>query len=93
LCCDFFCQPQLPVDGCHREGFIAGLASALQLDPGFRERVRLLQPAYQVKWCCIMLNEFVRSDRARREFAKGAADADERRRAQLEKARASLRRV
>lgn len=93
LVCDFFCQPQVPVDFCHRDAFLARLAQALELDATFSDRARRLQPAYQVKWCCIMLNDFVRGDAARRDFAKGAADADARRRGQLEKARQGLSRA
>lgn len=93
LACDFFCQPQVPVDFRHRDDFLARLAQALELDAAFFDRARRLQPAYQVKWCCIMLNEFVRGDRDRRDFAKGATDADERRRDQLEKARQGLGRA
>ena len=91
LACDFFCQPQVPVAFGHRENFLNQLAQALELAPAFSDRVRRLQPAYQVKWCCIMLNEFVGGDQARRDFAKGTADAEERRRIQLGKARQSLR--
>jgi len=91
LACDFFCQPQIPVASRHRDEFLNRLAQALELNPAFSERVRLLQPAYQVKWCCIMLNDFGRDDRVRRDFAKGATDANERRRMQLEKARQSVR--
>ena len=93
LACDFFCQPQVPVAFRHRDDFLARLAQALELDAAFSDRARRLQPAYQVKWCCIMLNEFVRGDRARRDFAKGTTDAGERRRDQLEKARQGLRRI
>ena len=93
LVCDFFCQPQVPVDFCHRDAFLARLAQALELDATFSDRARRLQPAYQVKWCCIMLNDFVRGDAERRDFAKGATDADERRRDQLEKARQGLGRA
>ena len=37
-----------------------------------------------------MLNEFGRGDKARRDFAKGAASAEERKAAQLDKARQYL---
>ena len=93
LACDFFCQPQVPVDFRHRDAFLARLAQALELDAAFSDRARRLQAVYQVKWCCIMLNDFVRGDAARRDFAKGASDADARRRGQLEKARQGLSRT
>jgi len=52
--------------------------------PRLVDRAALLLPAYQIKWCCIMLNDFVRSEQARREFAAGGAV--DRRAIQLEKA-------
>ena len=62
----------------------------LKLDGGLARRARRLLPAFQIKWCCIMLNEFGAGDKARREFAKGAASAEERKAAQLHKAREAL---
>ncbi len=52
--------------------------------PRLADRAELLLPAYQIKWCCIMLNDFVRSEQARREFAAGGAV--DRKAIQLEKA-------
>jgi hypothetical protein len=54
------------------------------------ERALLLFPAYQIKWCCIMLNDFIRSDQTRREFALGDHATEERKRTQLAKARRAL---
>jgi hypothetical protein len=91
LCCDFFCQPQLPVALTHWELFVNGLAVALGAKD-LPARARLLVPAYQIKWCCIMLNEFLRGEQSRREFALGGGAAEERKRIQLDKAQAALRR-
>jgi hypothetical protein len=71
LVCDFFCQPQLSVGPQHWDGFVTRLAGALRVGASLASRARLLLPAYQIKWCCIMLNDFVRSDQTRREFALG----------------------
>jgi hypothetical protein len=58
--------------------------------PGDREemmeRVQRLFPAFGIKWCCIVLNEFLRPDRERRQFA-GATDQ---RQTQWDKARSLL---
>lgn len=91
LCCDFFCQPQLPVALAHWDLFVGGLAAALGAQADLPQRARLLLPAYQIKWCCIMLNEFLRGEQSRREFALGGGAAAERKWMQLEKARAALR--
>jgi hypothetical protein len=90
LICDFFCQPQTPVPLEFWEFFVSGLLDGLKLDGGLARRARRLLPAFQIKWCCIMLNEFGPADQARRDFAKGAASAEERKTAQLHKARQAL---
>ncbi|MGA2556377.1 MAG: aminoglycoside phosphotransferase family protein [Verrucomicrobiota bacterium] len=90
LICDFFCQPQTPAPRQSWERFVGGLIDGLKLDGGLARRARLLWPAFEIKWCCIMLNEFGAGDKARRDFAKGAASAEERKAAQLRKARKAL---
>jgi hypothetical protein len=42
----------------------------------FAARYRRFFPLYQIKWCCIVMNEFVPEYRARRDFAR-ARTADE----------------
>jgi aminoglycoside phosphotransferase (APT) family kinase protein len=91
LACDFFCQPQVPVPLSFREAFVGGLREGLGLDEAFERRARLLLPAYQVKWCCIMLNEFLPGDRQRRAFAQGDTALTERKQRQLGLARSALR--
>ena len=77
----------------HWDYFLKPLAQALHLGKTFQERAAMLLPAYQVKWCCIMLNEFLRSEQARREFAQGSAGATALKSSQLEKAKAWLKQV
>ncbi len=91
LACDFFCQPQVPVPFTLREEFLSRLAQTLKLDSTFSDRVRRLQPAYSVKWCCIMLNEFVSGDQTRRAFAVGKESVETRKVDQLQKARCLLK--
>jgi hypothetical protein len=90
LVCDFFCQPTLAVNRRHWDMFLSSLATWSGADPGLPGRARLLFPAYQIKWCCIMLNEFVRSEEARRQFAAGAELPIERKASQLANARQAL---
>ena len=88
---DFFCQPQVPVGLEHWDLVVDGLDRALGWNGGLAERAVLLLPAYRIKWCCILLNEFLRSDRARRTFAAGdASEAEASKATQLEKARRAL---
>jgi hypothetical protein len=90
LACDFFCQPTLAVSHRQWDVFLSSLAGQFNGDPGLPDRARLLLPAYQLKWCCIMLNEFVRSDEARRQFAAGSELPIERKASQLANARQAL---
>jgi hypothetical protein len=90
LVCDFFCQPALPVP---RSSFDAFAVAVVQDHPRadrHLRRIRELFPVYQVKWCCILLNDFLPMGRARRRFASSAADPELRKTEQLEKARRAL---
>jgi len=53
-------------------------------------RARLLFPVFQMKWCCIVLNDFLPDSLARRRFADARLDEGERKAVQLEKARRML---
>jgi hypothetical protein len=76
MVCDFFCQVSRPVPRGLFGDFVTGVAAALgQGDSQLAVRSRLLLPVYQVKWCCILLNEFLAPGRARRAFAAGGSDA------------------
>jgi len=89
LVCDFFCQPAVPVPQGHVVPFIAALRPQAPDRGELAARVGLLLPVYRLKWCCIMLNEFMPAD-DRRRFAGAVADLGARRAAQLAKVAASL---
>ncbi|MSU34511.1 MAG: aminoglycoside phosphotransferase family protein [Pedosphaera sp.] len=89
LVCDFFCQPELPIDIRHWDSVIQPLAKLFGTAAELPARATKLLPAYQIKWCCIILNEFIRADSARRRFAAGGEPVD-RKRCQLSKARQEL---
>jgi hypothetical protein len=84
---DFFSQPAVPVPPRFFERFSSALARLLP-DPDWQlRRMRALLPLFRLRWCCILLNEFLPGARERRAFARPAAAAWEARRAQLERAR------
>jgi hypothetical protein len=87
---DFFCQPAVPVDPGHFEWFLDATTDYARDVETIKTRARLLWPVYRIKWCCIMLNDFVPDAGRRRRFADPEADEDARKRAQLEKARVAL---
>jgi len=92
LVCDFFCQPDIPVPYKFFDRFVIGVSAALALanPAAFAARCRTLLPVYQVKWSCILLNEFSGPGRERREFSLGTAAAAARRSRQLTRARLAL---
>jgi len=76
LICDFFCQVEIPVpNSCFHE-LVDRLSFLSSHGADLSTRVGILLPAYKLKWCCILLNEFLPADRERREFA-GARNTDE----------------
>jgi hypothetical protein len=77
LVCDFFCQVEVPAP---RESFAQFSASIVTVFPGGREqtatRIRLLIDVYRIKWCCILLNEFLPLEANRRRFSRGEERTD-----------------
>lgn len=90
LLCDFFCQPQLPVPRALWPEAVSHLTQGLSLPSSFARRASDLLPVYQFKWCCIMLNEFLATERHRREFAESGENIETRKAARLAAARQSL---
>lgn len=92
--CDFVLHPAMGLPENLRRRFADGFLSRFAgADSGLPKRVAAVYPLYAIKWCLILLNEFLRGADARRVFAAGAAcanDARARREAQLAKARAML---
>lgn len=89
---DFFWQPAVPVGREHLDRVLEAVGGMCRTST-WRERAMLLLPVYGIKWCAIVLNEFCRADRQRREFAGGKVVDEDRRRQQFEKAQALWRRV
>jgi hypothetical protein len=88
--CDFFCLQGVPVPEAYRDRFIEGLAGDLPRPGLYCERVRLLFPVHRIKWCCILLNDFLPLGAQRRSFAREDNGLEERKELQLLKARAAL---
>ena len=66
---DFFCQPRISVPFEWMDDF-AGEAIGGQpwADTAMR-RVKILYPLYRVKWCCIIMNEFLPEGNRRQDFS------------------------
>ena len=93
MVCDFFCQPALPAPRGTMAWFVEAVARLSRAPEAFIARAALLMPVYELKWCCIMLNEFLPAADRRRTFAGAAAGQGERRAAQLAKVEAALNRM
>lgn len=83
---DFFCQPALPVPEIHIQQFLETALQDFSERDMLISRAKLLLPVYRIKWCCIVLNEFLPDSASRRIFSKGSDDPEKRKAIQLEKA-------
>jgi hypothetical protein len=90
--CDFFCQPACPAPVQYYADFADRIAGATYDPTQSRKRFDLLLPIYRLKWCCIMLNDFLPAGGSRRRFAMHGSDENTRKSQQLQKARAALER-
>jgi hypothetical protein len=95
LVTDFFCQPDRAAPAEAFGDFVRALADVFPAHARatFAARCAWLLPVYQVKWACILLNEFTTAGRARREYSLGPGAAQARRPRQLDRARAMLART
>lgn len=84
---DFFWQPAVPVPAEHYERFLDRCVRDADDAAELAARARLLRPLFGLKWCCIVLNEFLPVSAQRRRFAGLGTDQTARKRAQLAKAR------
>lgn len=90
LVCDFFCQPALPVSRDYYDMLALPVAAYLANPERQLRRFDLLMPVYQLKWCCILLNDFLPVGHKRRLFAHGGTDQEVLKGQQLQKARIAL---
>lgn len=90
MVCDFFCQPAVPVPLQFFDAFVEMVSAPLGQSEDCRRRVQMLMPLYRLKWCCIILNDFLPVGARRRRFAREGMATDERKSQQLQKARAAL---
>lgn len=75
LSCDFACQPDISVDKEAAIQFTSEFIREIPEAESIIRRVTFLLPAHRLKWCCILLNEFLPGDRQRRLYA-GKEDRD-----------------
>lgn len=83
-------SPAVRLPGELRGVFVDATLERLGRPAGLAARFELLYPLFALKWCLILLNEFLPLGRERRERATGAAQDGARRLAQLSHARSRL---
>ncbi len=83
---EFFSHPGVAVPHAQFESFMAQVLKPFDHAEQMAARVRLLEPISQIKWCCIILNEFLPVSAKRRNFANPSNDAQARKELQLSKA-------
>lgn len=91
--CDFFCQPEVPVPMKYFDGFVKDIVSGFARPAEHAKRIVILFPAYQVKWCCILLNNFRPVGARRRLFASDMVDEKRQKTLQLQKAERMLAKI
>lgn len=68
--CDLLCQPKIPIPLKYYNLVANSLFQVTGVDMKRCKMLgNLLFPAYQIKWCCIILNEFLPTGKNRRKFA------------------------
>jgi len=70
MVCDFFANPGFPVPKRYLNRAIKVVSKGVAHPKHIRQRIQLLMAVYQIKWCCIMLNEFLPVGMVRRLFSQ-----------------------
>ena len=91
LVCDFFCQVDVPAPQGNWDRFVQSLMPLIEHPDALPLRCGLLRPIYQIKWCCIVLNEFLPEHETRRTFSGGMTPGATQLGTQLQKSRDMLK--
>jgi thiamine kinase-like enzyme len=87
MICDFFCQPRFPVPIKWIGAFIEESIEEATEKRMLQKNIPLLYPLYRLKWCCIILNEFLPEGNRRRSFSTNQTEVDKQKRLQLNAAK------
>lgn len=91
---DFLLHPAMRLSEDLKHRFVVGVLRRLSRHPGLDRRVEIVYPLLGLKWCVILLNEFLPEHLARRGFAEDEGpDAGQAQAEQLDKACTLLDRV
>jgi len=90
LAADFPQHPGMNLRPAQGRAYLDGLRGIFAADPGFASRLDLLFPLVGLRWCLILLNEFLPERWRARCFARAGEDWEQARRRQMAKARDRL---
>ena len=93
LVSDFLWHPAMQLSEAHKQQFASGIARALNNHALLAQRLPVAYPLYGVKWCTILLNEFLPEHWARRTFAGDTRPRETVLAEQLHKARTLAARI
>jgi hypothetical protein len=93
LTADILMHPGMVLSAEEETKFRAGLAEINREDPAYGMRLSALWPLFGLRWCLILLNEFLPERWFRRLYADGERDRETAQARQLEKSGAMLRRA
>ena len=87
LTADFLLHPGMRLDEALKRRFARGAVAIYGANPPFARRLALLYPLFALRWCAILLNEFLPERWAHRLNAGGEADWEAAKARQLDRAR------
>ena len=93
LLADFFIQPEIKVSSDYMEAFTNIAFESFQDKEILFDRAIKLFPMFQIKWCCIIMNEFLPEIAERRIFSAPELNIEELKYRQLAKAKSILSEV
>lgn len=68
--CDFFLQPKIPIPFAYFPYFSQKVSNLTKNPEKTEKRALAMLPICKIKWCCIILNVFLKTGKSRRAFAK-----------------------
>ena len=75
LISDFFCQPKVPVSFDYWQMVVEEVLQLLPKNNQLIERLAAVFEIIRLKWCCIVLNEFLKLGATQRTYAQVAVDS------------------
>lgn len=90
---DFFSHPGVTAPAEHLESFINVALEPFADAKGIAARARRLMKVAGIRWCCIVLNDFLPQVASRRQFADPGSNPEDRKRRQLAKAEHMLSKI